>query len=169
MRHQQLMTRNSQLRPIIKTPSQECLGFYKVFQTWPLISIDFLNSCTKMDPQDRLTADELIKHTYFTHDKFPQRYLQFFGKTKKIRFAIFRFLPALREKVNMEFNAPLLRKLKSDVIASTDRRDENHKPRKLSNDGRWRFTLNEGLIQEYLNIKQIFMQDFCRDNEEKTQ
>lgn len=91
MRHQQLMTRNSQLRPIIKTPSQECLGFYKVFQTWPLISIDFLNSCTKMDPQDRLTADELIKHTYFTHDKFPQRYLQFFGKTKKSGLLILDF------------------------------------------------------------------------------
>lgn len=68
----------------------------------------------------------------------------------------------------MEFNAPLLRKLKSDVITSTDRRDENHKPRKLSNDGRWRFTLNEGLIQEYLNIKPLFMSDFRRNDEEKT-
>ncbi|XP_066258284.1 cyclin-dependent kinase-like 1 [Euwallacea similis] len=125
-RHQQLMTKNSQLRPMIKTPSKETLGFYKMFQTWPLVSIDFLNSCTKMDPQERLNADELLRHTYFTHDKFPQR-----------------FLPALREKVNVEFNAPLLRKLKSEIIMSTDKKDET-KARKLSNDAKWKFSLTEG-------------------------
>ncbi|XP_050298932.1 cyclin-dependent kinase-like 2 isoform X2 [Anthonomus grandis grandis] len=128
-RHQNFMARNTQLRPIIKTPSQESLGFYKVFQTWPLVAIDFLNSCTKMDPNDRLTAEELLKHTYFTHDKFPQR-----------------FLPALREKVNMEFNSPLLRKLRSEIIVSTDKREEI-KPRKFSTDTKWRFSLTEGTMK----------------------
>ncbi|XP_048519827.1 cyclin-dependent kinase-like 2 isoform X2 [Dendroctonus ponderosae] len=129
IRHQHLMTRNSQLRPIIRTPSQESMGYYKVFQSWPLIAIDFLNGCTKMDPQDRLTADELLKHTYFTHDKFPQR-----------------FLPALREKVNIEFNAPLLRKLKSEILTSTDRSND-WRPRRLSNEVKWRFNMTEGSVK----------------------
>ncbi|KAL1493995.1 hypothetical protein ABEB36_009671 [Hypothenemus hampei] len=129
IRHQQLMTKNSQLKPMIKTPSHDTMGFYKVFPTWPLTSIDFLNCCTKMDPQDRLTADELLKHTYFLHDKFPQR-----------------FLPALREKVGMEFNTPLLRKLKPEILVSTEKKEEN-KIKKLSNDVKWKFNLTEGTVK----------------------
>ncbi|KAF7271605.1 hypothetical protein GWI33_015539, partial [Rhynchophorus ferrugineus] len=129
LRHQHLMSKNTQLRPIMKTPSQEgMVGFYKIFQTWPLIAIDFLTGCTKMDPHERMSAEELLKHVYFTHDKFPQR-----------------FLPALRDKVNIEFSAPLLRKLKSEVILSTDKKDDA-KNRKLHSE-RWRFSLTEGTVK----------------------
>ncbi|XP_030758584.1 cyclin-dependent kinase-like 1 isoform X2 [Sitophilus oryzae] len=133
LRHQHLMSKNSQLRPIIKTPSQDTVGFYKLFQTWPLIAIDFLNGCTKMDPQERLTAEEMLKHVFFTHDKFPQR-----------------FLPALREKVNIEFSAPLLRKLKSEVLLSTDKKEE--KNRKITNE-RWKFSLPEGSMKRKLGYE----------------
>ncbi|CAG9767372.1 unnamed protein product [Ceutorhynchus assimilis] len=129
IRHQHLMAKNTQLRPMIKTPSQDTLGFYKVFPTWPLIAIDFLHSCTRMDPHERLSAEELLKHAFFTHDKFPNR-----------------FLPALRDKVNIEFNTPLLRKMKGEILISTDRRDES-KIRKMPQESNWRFSLTEGTMK----------------------
>lgn len=43
----------------------------------------------------------------------------------------------------MEFSAPLLRKLKPEIIISTDKR-EDIKPRKFSNEAKWRFNLTEG-------------------------
>lgn len=73
----------------------------------------------KMDPTYRPTAEELLKHNYFLHDRFPEK-----------------FLPALREKVRTEFNEnPLLRKFKVDIIMSSsdnnkERRGEESKTRR---------------------------------------
>ncbi|XP_060522449.1 cyclin-dependent kinase-like 1 isoform X2 [Cylas formicarius] len=122
-RHQQLMSKSTQLRPIIRSSTssgESSTNLYKAFPSWHPQAVEFLIGCTRMDPQDRATADELLRHPYFVHDKFPQR-----------------FLPALREKVNAEFNAPLLRKLRSEILLSTDKRDEC-RPRRSSNEGRWR-------------------------------
>ncbi|XP_049826543.1 cyclin-dependent kinase-like 1 isoform X2 [Aethina tumida] len=133
VRHQQLMLKNTQLKPMIKAPtSDNCL--YKAFPLWSLQAIDFLSGCVKMDPNQRLTAEDILKHSYFTHDRFPQR-----------------FLPAIREKVNAEFNSPLLRKFKTEILMSTDKKDEI-KPRRFSNnDQRWRFTLHEGSMKRKLS------------------
>ncbi|KAJ8928737.1 hypothetical protein NQ314_018662 [Rhamnusium bicolor] len=124
------MAKNTELQSVIKIPPDNSVGLYKFFASWPLQAIDFLSGCMKMDPHHRLTADELIKHTYFTHDRFPQK-----------------FLPALREKVNIEFNNPLLRKFKTEILMSTDKRDEIKSRRSSQNDSRWRFSLTEGSMK----------------------
>lgn len=105
---------------------------YKCFSHWSLLSLDFLVSCMKMDPQYRLTSEELLKHNYFTNDRFPQR-----------------FLPALREKIHQEFNSnPLLRRYKADILVSTDRKDEYKQRRSLQTEPcRWKFNLAEGSIK----------------------
>ncbi|CAH1110096.1 unnamed protein product [Psylliodes chrysocephalus] len=133
LRHQQLLSHNTQFKGVIKFPNtDEMLGFYKHFASWPTITIDFLDSCMKMDPNHRLTSDELLKHSFFTHDMFPQR-----------------FLPALREKVNIELNNPLLRKYKTEILMSTDKRDETR--RKPSRESKWRFSLTEGTMKRKLS------------------
>ncbi|XP_072395954.1 cyclin-dependent kinase-like 4 isoform X5 [Diabrotica undecimpunctata] len=131
-RHQHLLSKNSKLRTTVKFPTEESIGLYKHFESWPTLTIEFLESCMKMDPQQRLTADELLKHSFFTHDMFPQR-----------------FLPALREKVNVELNNPLLRKYKTEILMSTDKRDEVR--RKPSRDSKWRFSLTEGTMKRKLS------------------
>ncbi|CAH0563907.1 unnamed protein product [Brassicogethes aeneus] len=128
LRHQQLMLKNAQLKGMIKSPTGEN-NLYKTFPSWSLQAIDFLSGCIKMDPNHRMTSEEILKHSFFTHDRFPQR-----------------FLPALREKVNLDFNNPLLRKFKTEIIMSTDKKDEV-KPRRSSNDQRWRFTFHEGSMK----------------------
>ena len=82
-----------------------------------------------MDPQCRISSGELLKHNYFTHDHFPQK-----------------FLPALREKVLQEFNKnPLLRRHKADILLSTDRREEMSQRR--VEPSRWKMSLGEGSIK----------------------
>lgn len=129
--HQHLMLKNSQLRGMIKATT-DSNGLYKCFSHWSLLSLDFLVSCMKMDPQYRLTSEELLKHNYFTHDRFPQR-----------------FLPALREKIHQEFNSnPLLRRYKADILLSTDRKDEYKQRRSLQTEPcRWKLNLAEGSIK----------------------
>lgn len=140
------MLKNSQLRGMIKA-NVEANGLYKCFSNWSLLSLDFLISCMKMDPQYRLTSDELLKHNYFTHDKFPQR-----------------FLPALREKIHQEFNTnPLLRRYKADILLSTDRKEEYRHRRSLQTEpSRWKFNLAEG------SIKRKFSCDTVNDNVNNT-
>lgn len=129
------MTKNAQLRGMIRSAANDSTGLYKAFPNWHHLSLDFLGSCMKMDPQTRPTADELLKHHFFTHDRFPQKYL-----------------PILREKVVIEFNEnPLLRKLKSEILSSTDRTDrrEEVRPRRSSqmDPPKWRINLTEGSIK----------------------
>lgn len=134
------MIKNSQLRGMIKSTT-DSNGLYTCFSQWSLLSLDFLVSCMKMDPQYRLTSEELLKHNYFTHDRFPQR-----------------FLPALREKIHHEFNSnPLLRRYKADILMSTDRKEENNKPRRCSQteSSRWKFNLSEGSIKRKFSCDTI--------------
>ncbi|KRT83023.1 protein kinase, partial [Oryctes borbonicus] len=127
-RHQQIMAKSSQLRGMARSAANESNGLYRAFSNWSLLSLDFLVSCMKMDPQYRPSAEALLKHNYFTHDRFPQR-----------------FLPALREKVLLEFNAnPLLRKYKADILLSSDRREEIRQRRSLQADPpKWKISLTE--------------------------
>lgn len=92
---------------------------------WQLQAIEFLHCCLRMDPNERLTADELLKHTYFQHDRFAQK-----------------FLPALREKVNIEFNNPLLRKYKTEILMASDKRDEL-RTRRPFDYNKWRINLQD--------------------------
>lgn len=127
----------------VSSDTQESLNFHKKFPSWPLQATEFINSCMRMDPLQRHSADDLLKHHYFVHDRFPQR-----------------FLPALRDKVNTEFNNPLLRKFRTEILMSTDKKDEIKNRRPLMNDSKWRFTLAEGsmkrkLSSDALNISEI--------------
>lgn len=133
------MSKNIQLKGFKKPSNQDPNALYKMFANWPLLAVDFLSSCTKMDPQFRPTAEELLKHNYFLHDHFPEK-----------------FLPILREKVRTECNDnPLLRKFKADIFmsSSTDIRKEesnhkqnNHNSRKSQQPDitRWRINLIHG-------------------------
>lgn len=100
----------------------------------------------KMDPLQRFSADELLKHNYFTHDRFPQR-----------------FLPALREKVNIEFNNPLLRKFRTEILMSTDKKDEVKTRRPLISDMKWRFTLTEGSMKRKLSCEALSISENVAD------
>ncbi|XP_044272508.1 cyclin-dependent kinase-like 4 isoform X2 [Tribolium madens] len=127
-RHQHLMSRSSHLRGMIKSASSEP-DFGKLFPNWSLFALEFLATCMKMDPHERSTSEELLKNSYFTHDRFPQK-----------------FLPALREKVNTEFNNnPLLRKYKTEILMSTDKKEETK--RRGGDQIKWRFSLAEGSIK----------------------
>ncbi|XP_017771310.1 PREDICTED: cyclin-dependent kinase-like 4 [Nicrophorus vespilloides] len=128
-RHQQLMSKNSQLRGMIRSAANDANILYKNFSAWSLLSLDFLIACMKMDPQVRPASEDLLKHSYFTHDKFPQR-----------------FLPALRSKVSTEFSSnPLLRKYKTEILMATDKTDETKLRRSSQAEvPRWRLSLVEG-------------------------
>lgn len=128
------MCKSSQLRGMIKSASNDS-DLIKHFPNWPLFALEFLSSCMKMDPHERLSSEELLRCNFFTHDRFPQR-----------------FLPSLREKVNTEFNTnPLLRKYKTEILMSTDKKDEVKPVRKISqpSDGvRWKFNnVTEGSMK----------------------
>lgn len=148
MRHQQLISKNIQLKSTIKIPGEidDNSTFHKKFPSWSLQAIDFLTSCLKMDPAQRHSAEDLLKHTYFLHDKFPQR-----------------FLPALREKVNIEFNNPLLRKFRTEILMSTDKKDESKMRRPFLNDSKWRITLSEGSMKRKLSSDTVNLSENSTD------
>nr|CAI5828111.1 unnamed protein product [Callosobruchus analis] len=122
----QLASKNTRLKTALRVPEGSSLQ--KRFSSWTPLALDFLNSCLRMDPVQRLTCEDLLKHRYFTHDRFPQR-----------------FLPSLRNKVNTELSTPLLRKLKTEIIMSTDKRDENRSRRPTQSN--WIFSLKEGSMK----------------------
>ncbi|KAK5641354.1 hypothetical protein RI129_009901 [Pyrocoelia pectoralis] len=139
LKHLQLMSKSDQMRGLIKSAAPDSSGLYKHFSSWEHISLNFLAMCLRMDPNTRPSADELLRHKYFTHDKFSKQ-----------------FLPKLREKIIKEFSGnPLLRKLKTDVINSTDRSDrcEEAKYRKQTqcDATKWRINFSEGSIKRKLS------------------
>lgn len=135
----QLVSKNAQLKTALKIPNDDYIGLYEHFSTWSLQAIEFLNGCMKMDPQQRLPADDLLRHNYFTHDRFPQR-----------------FLPSLREKVNIEFSSPLLRKFKTEIIMSTDKKDESRSRRSSQTESKWRFNLQEGSMKRKFSYETVY-------------
>lgn len=138
--HVQLMTKNSQLRSMLRSTSSESNGLYKTFADWSLLSLDFLVACTRMDPQSRPTSDELLKHEFFTHDRFPQR-----------------FLPILREKITQELSTnPLLRRYKAEILMAGDWKEECKLRRSSQTDStRWKINLVEGSIKRKFSCETI--------------
>nr|CAH7766814.1 unnamed protein product [Callosobruchus chinensis] len=124
----QLASKNARLKTALRVPDPHSSSLQKRFSSWTPLAIDFLSSCLRMDPTQRLTCEDMLKHRYFTHDRFPQR-----------------FLPSLRSKVNTELSTPLLRKLKTEIIMSTDKRDENRSRRPTQSN--WIFSLKEGSMK----------------------
>ncbi|XP_044758807.1 cyclin-dependent kinase-like 2 [Coccinella septempunctata] len=128
-KHLQLMSKSSALREIKAASPQSSNSLHRNFEDWPTNTLDILASCLKMDPSLRATSEELLRHSYFTHDNFPQI-----------------FLPALREKVLMEYNSnPLLRKVKAEILYSTDRHEEQRVRKPSSNEPcKWKFHFGAG-------------------------
>ncbi|XP_066991708.2 cyclin-dependent kinase-like 2 [Anabrus simplex] len=93
-RHQPLIARNPDFKGLKQHFEDGIRALSKKFPSWPNITVDFLAACLKMDPLLRPCSGELLKHTYFVHDRFPDR-----------------FLPELRAKIEQEFKSnPLLQK-----------------------------------------------------------
>lgn len=140
------MTKNTQLRSLKRPSHLEHSTLYKIFPNWSLLAVDFLCCCTKMDPQYRPSAEELLKHNYFIHDRFPEK-----------------FIPALREKVRIEFNEnPLLRKFKADIfMSSSEFRREEMKPKRVqpTEVPRWRINLIQGSVKRKFSSETINSED----------
>lgn len=96
-----------QFQDLIETPTDRRVNFNEMFPSWSLQAADFLNNCMKMNPGQRLTADELLKHVYFLQDNFSQR-----------------FLVTLKKKIDLECCNPLLRKVKNEHIKSADKHSD---------------------------------------------
>lgn len=138
-RHQQIMSKNSKLRGMIRSASGDTSNLYKQYPRWPLLALDFMSSCIRMDPQTRPTADDLLRHNYFLHDRFPQK-----------------FLPALREKVLAEYNAnPLLRRYKADVLMSSDRKEARRSSHHLEQPPRWKIHLAEANVKRKFSCETV--------------
>lgn len=106
-RHLRLAWKNSRMRAALESASTSNAPspLSKRFSDRSALHVDLLASCLRMDPDDRPTAEEMLAHSYFTHDDFPQT-----------------FLPNLRKKVLAEYRAnPLLSDAASSIIAATDR------------------------------------------------
>ncbi|CAH1972671.1 unnamed protein product [Acanthoscelides obtectus] len=129
LRHLQLASKNARLKTALRIPETNSPGLQKHFSSWTPLALEFLSCCLRMDPTHRLSCTDLLKHRYFTHDRFPQR-----------------FLPSLRNKVNTELSSPLLRKLKTEILMSTDKRDERRTT--LTN---WTISLKEGSMKRKLS------------------
>lgn len=140
------MQKNANLRGIRRSSINEVTTLYKLYPSWSSACIDFLSCCTKMDPGLRPTADELLKHSYFIHDRFPEK-----------------FIPALREKVRMEFNEnPLLRKFRADLLMSQEYRREEKPKRIIEPPPRWKINFVQG------SVKRKFSSDTINSEEAKS-
>ena len=102
-RHQQFVLRNPMLKGLKKGLEEGARSLYKMFSNWPKLALDMVTLCLKLDPAQRLTSSELIRHPLFTHDRFSER-----------------FLPILRAKIQEEFQGnPLLQKYQSSPLRSS--------------------------------------------------
>lgn len=138
------MAKNPHLKSMRRTTDTEYNSVSKLFPNWSMLSVEFLQTCTRMDPSTRPTADELLKHSYFTNDRFPEK-----------------FLPALREKVRVEFNEnPLLRRFKADIfLHCTERREEIRPRRAPVETTRWRINLIQGSVKRKFSSETIHSED----------
>lgn len=106
-RHQQLVSRNPMFKGLKRNTEDRARSLYKLFPNWPHLALDFISLCLRLDPSHRPTALELIRHPYFTHDHFSER-----------------FLPVLRAKIQEQFEGnPLLQKRQvADFMNSATRK-----------------------------------------------
>ncbi|XP_039299206.1 cyclin-dependent kinase-like 2 [Nilaparvata lugens] len=93
--HQQLITKNPNLREFREENITEIDNKLKAlvmkFPSWSSGAIDFLFACLRLDPNDRANSNQLLDHTFFTHDDFP-----------------LHFLPDLQAKIHQEFQSNIL-------------------------------------------------------------
>ncbi|KAJ1522135.1 hypothetical protein ONE63_002446 [Megalurothrips usitatus] len=136
-RHQQLAARNPMLRglkrgalgggpaqaagpgaapaagavPPTQPPVDEgARSLAQLFPSWPRLALDAVALCLRLDPAHRPPAEQLLRHPYFTHDRFPDR-----------------FVPELRAKVQQEYSSnPLLRRLHGSGTSITSARSTGH-------------------------------------------
>lgn len=45
----------------------------QLFPTWPRLALDAVSLCLRLDPGHRPAAETLLRHPYFSHDRFPDR------------------------------------------------------------------------------------------------
>jgi len=107
-RHQQLLSRNPMLKGLKRSNEEGARSLQKLFPNWPPLALDFISQCLRMDPSQRSTSMELIRHLYFTHDHFSQY-----------------FLPILRSKMQEELQGnPLLQKYEAAIFFDSTARNE---------------------------------------------
>lgn len=102
-RHQQLVSRNPMFKGLKRNTEDRTRTLYKLFPSWPHLALDFISLCLRLDPSHRATSVELIRHLYFTHDRFSEH-----------------FLPILKAKVQEQFEGnPLLQKRQVTVFLNS--------------------------------------------------
>lgn len=131
------MMKNPSIKGVKKICNLES-SIYKIFDTWQSLASEFLTYCMKMDPNLRPTANELLKHSYFSEDHFAER-----------------FIPNLRERVKQEFNEnALLRQYKADIFfADTRPRKQEIKIQKptYTENKKWNINLNQESVKRKLS------------------
>ena len=116
-RHQQFVFRNPMLKGLKRTTEDGMRSLYKMFPNWPKVALDIIKLCLKMDPAQRPSSSELLRHPFFTHDRFSEH-----------------FLPVLRAKIQEEFEGnPLLQKYRSSpLMSSAAKKTQERGPSELS-------------------------------------
>lgn len=88
-KHQHIIAANPMFLGI-KFPPEATISFMGKFSMLSKLTLDFLQECLKMDPEDRLSTSLLLHHQYFTCDSFPDH-----------------FGPELQKKLQVEFSGSL--------------------------------------------------------------
>nr|CAD7400465.1 unnamed protein product [Timema cristinae] len=108
-RHQAMVARNPMFKGLKKSgggnevEEGSARSLFKLFPSWPHVALDLLTLCLKLDPNQRPNSGELMVHSYFTQERFSER-----------------FLSELRSKIQQEFQGnPLLRKYQTTLVVSS--------------------------------------------------
>ncbi|XP_018323854.1 cyclin-dependent kinase-like 4 isoform X2 [Agrilus planipennis] len=144
-KHQNLISRNISLKNITKSVNDSC-GLYRAFSDWSDSTINFLVQTLKMNPDERLTSNELLNHDYFVKDNFPEK-----------------FFPILKERIETELSQnPLLWKYKNDILSSSDQKLEDLKlSSSQSNAQKWKINFNESQsIKRKLSGDEVVLPDY---------